>query len=406
MLAIDRLVSALESYVPGSDGILSLYLRTDPSGAEGRNLHAQTAGVTRGARARVDRSDQAAFDDAVDRAVACVRRLSPLPRAVAVFVAPERGFEITVPLRVPVAATARWSRDPHLVPLMAQLDEHERVLVLLVDKRRARVFNVFMGEIEEVAHLEDDVPPKHRRGRGLQRAFQGSAGVVGMGYDSPTIQRRHEWRVRRHVEHALDALVRADRWGVGRVLVAGPPEVLAGVDRLLPDRLRGVDVGRLSVSVTASVQEVLEAALPAAETMEREQEAALVAELAEDSRARLGLAAVAEAVADGQVQTFVYVARPAAPGAECGACHWIVHLPDDGSGDPCPRCGGELRPEPDLIDLMVRRTIERGGRVEEVRGEAAERLRFVGGVAARLRYAPPTAASTGAESYASTEGGG
>jgi hypothetical protein len=43
---------------------------------------------------------------------------------------------------------------PDLAPLLRLLDEHERYAVALVDKEKARLFSVFLGEIEVERQVE------------------------------------------------------------------------------------------------------------------------------------------------------------------------------------------------------------------------------------------------------------
>ncbi len=50
----------------------------------------------------------------------------------------------------------------YIRPLAAILDQYRRVCTLLVDRTRARIFEVFMGEIEEQTEIFSDVPSKVR----------------------------------------------------------------------------------------------------------------------------------------------------------------------------------------------------------------------------------------------------
>jgi peptide subunit release factor 1 (eRF1) len=52
----------------------------------------------------------------------------------------------------------------------------------------------------------------------------------------------------------------------------------------------------------------------------------------------------------------------------------------------CPACSGAVLERTDFLDYLAERVIQQGGRFEEVRGPAAERLAGAGGVAALLRY--------------------
>jgi hypothetical protein len=102
------------------------------------------------------------------------------------------------------------------------------------------------------------------------------------------------------------------------------------------------------------------------------------------TRAVLGPRQVAEAVANRQVLTLVYAHDTHFPGALCDGCGLLM---PDFAPAPCPRCGVDTRPVEDLMDQMITGVLQQRGRIEEVRGPAAERLRDADGVAALLRFA-------------------
>lgn len=55
---------------------------------------------------------------------------------------------------------AAWETRPQLEPLYALRDTFERVAVALGDKERARLFTVFLGQIETRQEVVDAVPGK------------------------------------------------------------------------------------------------------------------------------------------------------------------------------------------------------------------------------------------------------
>ena len=91
---------------------------------------------------------------------------------------------------------------PHLAPLIDIVEDHERYAVALVDKERARLFTVFMAEIEATESFEDEVPGKHDQG-----------GLSQMKY-----QRDHEKHVLWHLKRVVEELS-----GLLRAAVVRPP---------------------------------------------------------------------------------------------------------------------------------------------------------------------------------------
>lgn len=121
---------------------------------------------------------------------------------------------------------------------------------------------------------------------------------------------------------------------INRILVAGPVATVAEFQRRLPVGLRRRVSTSMWVLTVASASDVRDALKSVETEIERTGEIELVEELLENfGGSRVGALRVAEAVADGQVQTLVYARGPTLSGAECVACGWLV--PQDAF--PLPR---------------------------------------------------------------------
>ena len=146
-------------------GVLSLYLLTDPTSGPGRNLHAQVTDLAHELRATVRGAPEEvrrALDDQIERLRTLLDQPGTRPRSLAIFASPAWETVRQVRLMTRFLPEAHWGPRPYLAPLLAALDEHERMLVLLIDKAQARVFDIFADEIERVCRFASDVPPHHR----------------------------------------------------------------------------------------------------------------------------------------------------------------------------------------------------------------------------------------------------
>jgi hypothetical protein len=386
MLRIEQDIVDVERFETEGSNALSLYLDTDPSRGSGRNLKAELDDALRQLRGSpASESDERELAKAAEMAMKGIQALTPTPRSVAAFACPEKSFLRVVPLPEPTDRSAAWGGELRLAPLLAMLDEHERTVVALVDQQRARVFRVFMGQIEETLTQEHRAAKHAQAGRATRKS-QGARGVAAwMGYGESNLQRRHEWHVRRHLQEVLEAM----RLNGDRLLVGGVQETVYELWRLLPKRVR--DRARVikGIPVDAPESGVLERVLEAQRETEREEEGELIDNLLERDHARsvFGDAAVAEAVFDERVHTLAYSAGKRLSGSECPACGWLAAGVADGS---CPRCRAQLEARGDLLERLVSRVIKSGGRVEEIRGPASDVLRERGGAAALLRYVPST----------------
>jgi peptide subunit release factor 1 (eRF1) len=383
VLPIERDVQDILAYQDREEKAFSVYLNTDPTGGSGRNLKAQMHEALRQIPEYTGkRPDSSAIEEAAAAALAAVSALRPIPRAAAAFIGVGATFQRVVPLPDPVVPSAHWGSTLHIRPLLAALDEHEHTVVALVDEERGHVFRVFMGQIERVATLVDEDPGHAQAGRSARKSAGASqVGKSWMAYGERNLQRRHEWHTHKHLVRVLAAMhPRGDR-----VFVGGARESVDELLRLLPRRLRARAFALPGIDIEASNAAVLERVVETQRQSEREEETRLLHVLSEEARSAFGATAVAEAVSDGRVHTLVYADSATMAGRECTHCNWM--MPGAGASS-CPRCGSALEETPDLIERLIARVIERGGRVEEVRGPARTMLRASEGVAALLRYLP------------------
>ncbi|HWP62012.1 MAG TPA: Vms1/Ankzf1 family peptidyl-tRNA hydrolase, partial [Candidatus Binatia bacterium] len=228
------------------------------------------------------------------------------------------------------------------------------------------------GEIEEQEQVYDVVPGKHDQG----------------GWSQANYQRHHEAHVYWHLKRVADELaLLARRRPFERLILAGPEEPTAELERILPRHLRDRLVRRIPAELFATEQEVLARTLEIEREVERAAEVRLVEELvataAAGGPATHGLAATLEAVWLGRVHLLVVADGLRVSGSECPGCGRLG--PDAPAS--CPVSGDRVIPLEDVVERAMERSLEEGGRVEVVHDEAARRLREIGeGLGAVLRY--------------------
>lgn len=282
-------------------------------------------------------------------------------RGVALFSNAERGYFEAVPLPRSVRDEAALGPTPRVTPILALLDEHERFLVALVDRKRLRLLRFELGEVEELPTLVDVVPRTT---------------------DSPdkwgNWVKYTEEAFRAHFRRAADYVAASlARWPTHRVLLGGPDEAVAGVADNLPPAVAAVVAGRVHVRVAAPVKEIVEAALEVEESVERRHEAEAVEELrqraAGGERAVVGLAATLSALKEGRVDTLLVSEGFAAPGAECPSCGHV------GVGTrQCPRCGTTNIEIDDVVEVAVDLAVGQRATVEFCRGGELDRFGRIG----------------------------
>jgi peptide chain release factor subunit 1 len=362
----------LATFEPGDARVLSVYLDLSPDRRQKRAWAIVLKDLAHDAREGLQGRALADFDQEVERVKDWLGNESAHGRGAAVFSCAPRDMWEAYSVPEVERDELTFGPVPHLAPLIDIVEEYERYAVALVDKERARLFTVFMGEIEAGTTFEDEVPGKHEQG-----------GVSQMKY-----QRDHEkhvlWHLKRVVEE-LSGLLQARAFD--RLVVAGPEEATSQLRDLLPHELAARLVDVIPMETDASDARVRDATLEIERRVEREDEDALVTELFEAAGARghgsCGVADTLQALMLGAVHTLVVTDGLSVSGSECPNCGWI----QEGAIETCPTCGSTMRTDVDIVDIAARRTLETAGEVEVVHEDAARRLaERCGGIGAALRF--------------------
>ena len=372
-LPSERTLRRLAGFRAVRDGVLSLYLTFGAAPGQRRNIRAAVDGAldrlserepSEQQRARIERERKN-----VHRFVGRRFRLSG--RSLVLFACEPRGLWELFQLQVPSLSIARLADRPSVSQLAAILDEQERYGIVILDKERARLLSVYLGEVE------DDIRIKSRY----------SGRTAAGGWSQSRYQRRREGQLHAHVLKAVKALAREQRRrGFDRILVGGPDEARVALLGALPRGLRSRVAGTFACEVSASDRAVLTRTRNLMDAAERGGEVALVSHIMDGARNR-GLAAIGweetlPALLEGRVHKLVLVEGLRKRGRSCPRGHLAA-----GRGSRlCSLCQEPLGASRDLTEAAVGTALDTQASVEMVRGQAARRLRTEGGICAILRY--------------------
>lgn len=353
--------------------VLSVYLDVDQSQPASRNRHFEAALKTRlrGLEQQLVESERDLFRADAARVQRFVADYTPRARTLVLFADDSAHLLWSGEVQLSLPADARWEATPYLRPLLEALDEHQRYGIVLADKERARIFTVFLGEIEEEREAFAAWEIRHKKSSGSDHQRS-----------DMHFQRQDDLHARWNLRHVAELMEQVARErAFDRLVLAGPVEATGELGRLLPHPLRERVIGTLRMQIDAPVGDVLRQTLEIAERAERQAENALVTQLFD--RGAVGLEATLAALQQGRLMILVHADGVSARGRECPRCHALFA---DGAESGCAYCGEHLRSLDDLIGRAAARAGEVGGRVEQVRGEAADRLQDVGGIGALLRF--------------------
>jgi peptide chain release factor subunit 1 len=292
-------------------------------------------------------------------------------RGLALFACGETGLweELRLPARVSERIVI--GGRPYLLPLEAIVERSEALCVALVDREKARLFVSALDRIEEVSDVLDDVPGWHDQGGWSQSRFQRHI-------------KEHVQRHFKHVAEVLLGLLRRRRYQ--RLVLAGPDEVLAELERELHDYVRRTIAARISLPVVSSPGEVLETIRELEEEFERAREDQAVRRLsaeieANTGRAVAGMEQTIAALEEGRVDTLLVGANLEAAGVRCPSCGHVAFR-----GRACPACGAAMEETADLVEEAVESALRQRCRVEVLPQGPADDLAPMGGIGALLRF--------------------
>jgi peptide chain release factor subunit 1 len=362
----------LSAVHPDQGRVLSVFLNLDPTSfATPAARSSAITSVMTAAAHKVDESDGLTHDeriglrDDVER-VREVLEGSDIAqngtRAVAVYACgPENLLEV-VRLRRPVENKVVLDRTPFVEPLVMQGTD-ERWMVLLVNRRCARLFFGPGDALDETDRIVDDVHQQHGKG----------------GWSQSNYQRSVEKEVSDHLQNAADlAFDLYKKQGADRVLVGVPSELISEFKGKLHPYLIERVGGKIAVDVeNASLDDVCAAASVEikAHIMRCEREALdrLHAGVGSGGRAAAGIADVLDALNQARVEKLLIAENFQIPGRV-----------DFQAGLLLPEGRDEGEPVENIVEPAIEKAIEQSATAMVVRHHTD--LDEIGGIGALLRF--------------------
>lgn len=261
-------------------------------------------------------------------------------------------------VRVPMPDLVRWEGGIRVAPYVRALKQERLVLTVLVDSRRARVFEYRNGALGESKDLNAETFLGDLTDINISKRATSRSGVRGKtGTDAA--QRFLEVGSERMLKQLLELVT--ERVGESGILViGGTPEAVSAAVTHLPSSVRDRVVERTSMRLEMSESEVRDELEKAASELNQAMQNHLlqsVIDLAKSGgRGALGAEEVERALREGRVDTLLLSRN-------------------------------YIRANQDYADHLVGAAFEQHAEVEELSNDGAERLDAEGeGVAARLRY--------------------
>jgi peptide subunit release factor 1 (eRF1) len=261
-------------------------------------------------------------------------------------------------------------RTPYVKPLILLFQRSPRYCTLLVDKERARLFLIQMGEIQDYSLVLDEVPKHHEQG----------------GWAQARLQRRHEDYVMHHLKRSAELTLEFfQREGFDYLLVGGTDEMTSAFYERLHTYLQERMVGSFVIATNASASDVLEQTLRVMEAVEARLAEQLTARLKEEvGQGKLGIAGLSasiRALNAHKVAELIVEEGYQTTGGRCGDCGSLSIR----STGKCRYCQGKIERVVNLVDEAVEKAFAQGAQVHFVAPN--QTLWDMGRMGSLLRYA-------------------
>jgi Bacterial archaeo-eukaryotic release factor family 10 len=264
-------------------------------------------------------------------------------------------------------------RHFHLKPLAHLLGASPLLGVVLVDRHRARIFDLRLGELTEREDLFHALP---RRGR--------SDGFAG--YDGGHAQRRVEDEARQHFKNVAETLKQLLEMGVfEKWILACQDAHLSAFESQLHPYVSQALIGRFHADLAhATRDEIRTHAQQIVNQWQNERRSELVhqalSQARSNSRGVSGLRRVLRSLELGEVQTLLVGENLQGHAVECTGCgHIDAHLVSF-----CPVCGRATQEIVDVGEAILPWVVRRDIETIYVKGDSE--FDKVGNIAALLRF--------------------
>jgi len=290
---------------------------------------------------------------------------------LAIFSCTKQDFWQVFNLPDPPRSTMIFDHNPYVRPLSAILDEYHRICSLLIDRREAAWYEIFMGEISALKNLITDVPPKVREGG-------------WKGYESKRIERHVATLLHEHFKNAAQMTFSLFKKNNFDWLFLGcKDEHWAEIEPLLHPYLKSRIKGRIKAKPSDSLDKVLKESLQVEKKLKKEEEdeivSRLISELEKGGLAISGVKYTLKKLNRGEVQTLVVTRNFAKQGRICPKCNFLFL--DEAR---CPSCQIKTEKVVDVIDEAVEAAMNKNCRLKHI--TPPSRLRRYGNIGAFLRY--------------------
>jgi peptide subunit release factor 1 (eRF1) len=302
----------------------------------------------------------------------CARNLSAYNYAgLALFSCSKKNFWQEFNLVNAPKNTIVFDQNPYVRPLSAFLGEYHRTCALIIDRKEAKWYDIYMGEINLLKSLRGDVPGKVREG-GWE------------GYESKRIERRIASLLHNYfIEAAKNTFDLYNRNKFDWLFLGCSDEYASELAPLLHPYVKNQLRGRIKAKPGDSPTRVLKESLVLMQKLKRQEKEDIVsrfiAEIEKGGLAVSGLKNSLRKLNSGEAQTLLVTRHFSKPGRICPKCSLLYE-----DELRCTSCQRRTEKVADIIDAAVEATWNKGSQVKHINPPSG--LRKYGDIGVLLRY--------------------
>jgi len=356
----------------------SFYLKTDKSNMTKKEIALSSKNLLSSGRSQLDRMEmskekkESISRDLEKISLFCSKRLSSYNfSGLAIFSCSGQDFWEFFNLPTSPRNRIIFDQNPYVRPLSAILHQHHRIFAITFDRREAKWYDIFMGEISLLENLTEDVPSKVREG-GWE------------GYESKRIERHVATHLHDYFKKIAKRTFELFKKNHFDWLFLGcRDKYRSDFEPLLHPYLKSSLKGWLKAMPSDSPSTVLKESLGLEKKLKKGEEDeivhALVSELEKGGLATSGLKRTLRGLNRGEVQTLITTSNFSKPGRICPKCHFL--FVDELR---CPSCKRKTDPRLDVIDEAVEAAMDKNCQVRHI--IPPSKLDRYGKIGAFLRY--------------------
>jgi len=307
----------------------------------------------------LDNDEQENFIKTIDKINEFLK--SNISDNIAIFASHIHNFFKSITLHIEVNNSFIVDSSPYIRPLARILDELKPFILVLLNSNHAKIFSIYLGQIEE-RNLSSDIMNRHKKGGMSQARFQ---------------------RIRKGAIHDFFSEVAEilEKFSNEQIVLAGPGPVKINFKDRLSKNLQQRVIGVIDIDMNDEknlIKESIHLISEKEETVSRKAVEHLKEEILKDGLAVYGMDDTLKAVKNGQIELLIVEKDYKLKGCICEHCQIVKAGPIK----DCPVCGAPVS-EADIIEEIIEFAERTDAEIEFTDDEEISKLGHIGGI---LRY--------------------